>query len=664
MGDQRTFEVDLPPQPAPVYGRKDHPPAPVPGYEWQFHATAGGGGSWVAVGPGGPQHDTGIVADVAHGASDLLQPAADAVHEIGEPVAEGVRAAGDGARDIVNAVANAAGLGGSGPLPDISGIQGDARELYRKGLANMDREYTAGTIAPQAVMDPGLAPSERVTAAGPVTAERVAAAAPVGAERVSAAGPVNAERVNAPNLGAAAQVGRPVAFDAATAKASGPAATTIDTGQSNQIRDIQMQNLQTLQKEAQGGGISAELARAQLARHMARITGDQMAMAGAARGAGRTGLQREAMLAAGRQGLEAALGAEEQALGRQLGAQQQVTGALQGTREQDVGVATQQAQLDAQRRNLQAQLETATAQGNAQEINRLRMSLTDLDQQAQQYNAGATNQRGEVQGRLGLEAATGNADRSLNAGLDAARRQDAAAVGNADRGLTAGLDTARRQDAAATGNADRGLTADLDYARRQDTTATDNAGRADTQAFREGQQNVQVQTGNADRALTADTAQEGARRGAFDSTTGAQQAGGTTASQGLGAQTDAIAAQAAAKKAADEAKARDREFLLDAATKAAPLLSDERAKKDVVSVDDDDLSAFAEDMARKMKRWEYKPGLGPEGEHAGPMAQDVEEAGEVGKLLVHKRPDGMREIDQSSMTNLLLAALLRRRKAA
>jgi hypothetical protein len=569
-----------PTQPASVRGHQGQQPPPVEGYHWEFHQPGPGDagvGTWVAE-PGAT--GGGVFGAIADGAKTF----------VGGTIENVTRGAG--------IVGDALGIGGSGPLPDISGLQGDARELYRRGLEGMDREYQAGIIRAERVANPGLAPSERVYAAPGVTAERV----------------------SAPSLGAAAQVERPLEMNAATATASAPGTTTIDQSQSNEMRQAATANLQNLQREAQGQGISAELARAQMARHLARISNDQIAAAGMARGAGRTGAIREAMLAQGRQGLEAALGVDEQALGRQLGFQQQLTGAIQGTRGQDIDVATAQANLDAQRRNLQAQLETAVSQGNSQEINRLRMGIAQLDQQAQQFNAGATNERTQVQGEMGLRAGISNADRSLTAGIDTARRTDAAAL--------------------------------------------DSAARADTQAYRDSQQQIDVATGNADRGLTAQTAQETANRSAFDSTTGAQQAGAGAASSGLGAQTDALNAQRGIAKDEAEAKARDREFLLEGGAKLATLLSDERAKTGIEPVGDDELQRFADTLAKSMKHFKYKPGLGPEGDHVGPMAQDLEGAGGIGQSLVSQRPDGLKEIDQQSMTNLLLAAALRRKKAA
>ncbi len=539
---------------------------------------------------------------------------------------------------------------GSGAAPGTAGgagsIDADSREIYRRALANSERAYSAGTIDSRDVVDPGIAPSQRVTAAG---------AAPV--VNYSAAKIAGAERVAAPELGGAAQVERPQGIDPALATASDPNAVTIDQSRSDNVRSLQMDNLEALQREAAGNGVGAQAARARLNSALARVNNDTFAAAGAARGAGRTGLQREAMLQGSRNALEAALKGEELGLQQQLGAQQQLTGALQGTRGQDVDVATSQAQIDAQRENLQAQLRTATAQGNAQEINRIRTAMAQLDQQAQQFNAGATNQRTEVQGQMGLDAATGNANRQLSV----------------DTTNTGAENDSRRINTGAVN------TSNLDAAGRTDTVAMNNAGRYDTRAIAAGGQNVDVQTGNADRGLRADTAQEDANRGAFNSTTDAAATGISGANQAVGNRVDLINPTTNAKKESDAASARDREFWLDAATGAATainqrkppattaattnpdgLLTPKFAAKGGIAAEPTIAGEAGPELVIPIKKPSagLEAALHPDGQPAGSKKLDLES--ELGRRLISR----VFSDDDDDMSDMLFAAALRRRKVA
>lgn len=57
------------------------------------------------------------------------------------------------------------------------------------------------------------------------------------------------------------------------------------------------------------------------------------------------------------------------------------------------------------------------------------------------------------------------------------------------------------------------------------------------------------------------------------------------------------------------------------------------------------------------KTWEYKPGLGPPGRQAGPMAQDLEKASPVGAAMVHTDPaTGLKKIDNAAATRFNMAA--------
>lgn len=406
------------------------------------------------------------------------------------------------------------GTGGGGPggAGSTGNIDADARRLYDAAMGGVNRQYTPGTIR-----DPGP-----VTASGP--------AAVTGYNPAQIAG---TRDVTAPDLGAATLMTGPRALEAAMATAEAPNAATIDRSGSDQIRGIQQQSLADLQQEAAGTGVGADLAKARLNSALARINQDTFAAAGMARGAGRTALQREAILQGGRNSLEAALKGEETALADRLAARNQLATAAQGVRGQDIDLGAEQARLTQQADIVRAQLQTAVSQGNAQEINRLNSQLRDLEQQAKTTNAAAVNRRGEVQGQLTQDAAVSNADRAL--------RGDTVNVG--------------AQNDAQRLYADAMNTSGLDYGRRADTAAI----------------------GNADRTVRVDEARDTAGRGAFDSTTRAREGAIAGANQAVGNRVDLINPTVNADKERANAAARDREFWLEAGTGVINNVSQGRA---------------------------------------------------------------------------------------
>lgn len=426
------------------------------------------------------------------------------------------------------------GTGGAGGAGDIASIDGDARTLFNAAMGGVNRSYTPGTIRdPAPVRTPGLAPAGQVRAMGPAAVQGYDAAQIGGIERV-----------NAPSLGVTSEVLMPRHMDAAQAKATDPGQVTIDRGDSDQMRVAQQQNLTDLQQEAAGQGAGAALAKAKLASAMADIDHSAFSQASGARGAGRTGLQREAMLASGRNALGAALKGAELEQGQILGARQQLTEALGGVRGQDQDLAAEQARLTQQSNTVRAQLETAVSQGNAQEVNRLQMQLRDLEQQTRTVNANAINRRAEVKAGMELEAATGNANRRLSA--------DTTNVGATNTSRQFGANAAN--------------TADLDYVGRVDNAATGNADRDQRTDIERARQEIQVQEGNASRGLQGDVARDNAGRGAFDSTTTARGSAISGGNQAVGNRVNLIAPTTQAREANDKRQAQNDEFLLEAGT--------------------------------------------------------------------------------------------------
>ena len=78
-----------------------------------------------------------------------------------------------------------------------------------------------------------------------------------------------------------------------------------------------------------------------------------------------------------------------------------------------------------------------------------------------------------------------------------------------------------------------------------------------------------------------------------------------------------------------------------------PGMSDERAKAQAEHMDQDEIAAWSEAVPTAVFR--YKPGT-PETDggadyHAGTLAQSLERTGPMGKLMVHQRPDGLKEVE-------------------
>lgn len=522
------------------------------------------------------------------------------------------------------------GFGGPSGLPDISGIRTDSKSLFDQAMANYGR-----SLSPTEIRD--TAP---ITAA-PITGRDVSAAGPAAVQTYGAQGPVPTRMVAAPALGQASTVLEPDNLVANQAQFTPVARTTLDADPQREIREMQTGALGGLAELAQGKGPAAELERARLDQSLARLSDEAYAAANASRGAGRGAAKLQTALGLTNAGAQAAIAARANALENQIAARGQQVGALQGVRGQDIDFAGQAASLEQQANNLEAQIEAARQMGNAQEVNRLTSQQAGLRQQAREFNAQAVNQRTEFGATQQLRADEGNVGRELQAGLDFAGRADNAAQFGAGAMNTSSLDYGRRIDDAASRSADRDLAAQ---------TAT-------------GAQSIQAQTATAQNQLGVDRARTDSSQGAFNATTQAQGTAGDTATGALNAQSQAINAQVGQQQAADAKKAADREFLLEAGTKVAAALSDERSKTNIKELPQDDLEDFGEAMAKKVKSWEYKPGEGPPGTHFGPMAQDLENT-DLGRDLVSAGPDGKKRVNMDDFANLLLAATLRSRKRA
>lgn len=84
--------------------------------------------------------------------------------------------------------------------------------------------------------------------------------------------------------------------------------------------------------------------------------------------------------------------------------------------------------------------------------------------------------------------------------------------------------------------------------------------------------------------------------------------------------------------------------------------SDRRAKKDIKQVKDGDLDSFLKSLSRN--KFKYKDESDGEGEHVGPMAQDLAKS-KVGKTALVEGKDGKLGYDKDKMQGIVLAALSR-----
>jgi hypothetical protein len=337
----------------------------------------------------GPSSDELSLADkIRLGTTRAIDGVPGAVEATTRGAGEVVTSAGKGALEGLGPLLAGLGLGGASGigagaegLSTFDAERAQAAEAYRRalGIADQAGAFQGGTIRE----------------VDPLTAQQI-----------------QARNVAAPALGSAAQ-----------AQAQRVANTQIELADANAARDRQLGALGTIEQEAAGTGLGAELANARVRSALERINQQAMGAANQARGAERAGARREAMLQGGQLGLQAALAAEEQALQARLGAQ---TAALQGAgqvRAGDVELATRQAELNAQRRTLDAQLATAVSQGNAQEVNRLKQAKADLELRAGQGNQAANLQAQQANQTANLTAQAKTQELGLERDVQSAQSQ-------------------------------------------------------------------------------------------------------------------------------------------------------------------------------------------------------------------------------------------------
>jgi hypothetical protein len=299
--------------------------------------------------------------------------------------------------------------------------------------------------------------------------------------------------------------------------------------------------------------------------------------------------------------------------------------------------STTQAQLDAAQAQLQAQLQTGTSQFNAGQVNTQNLNQAQLSQAAQLANqqanlaAGTTNATLAQQVQLANAAAT-NATNTANAGY-----AQAANLQNSQLGTQVSLDNANNTTSANTASAQLANAVNLANSQNQ------------TQAnLTTGQLQTQTNLANANNAVSTNALNQKATNDLASNQLTASGQNVTAANNQ--AQADVGLAGAAATAKGAELNA--------AATGIAGLakLSDRREKKDITD-SEKEIAAFVRGI--NPYAWRYKrpelPGAG-KGRQYGVMAQDLERS-KVGRTLVHKRPDGRREVDVAGAATVALAAI-------
>jgi hypothetical protein len=368
-----------------------------------------------------------------------------------------------------------------------------------------------------------------------------------------------------------------------------------------------------------------------------------------------------------------------------LGRQTTVAGTSMNTAQADQARAQQQSNIT----DLQATAQGAGA-GQQAAAARLKLALSRSSELAsgmaaqargserrgaRRENMIAAGQR-NLEGNIALEAQSAQerqaAQGQLGQQLQATRTTDVdVAAKRADldaqkKTLQAQLDAARATNDANAINSLTTKMAEIDQRTREVNAAATNVaqGRKEDQAF-EGQQ-ADIQRGLDVSKLTEEQRVANERL-KLDASKAAQDAAQGLLTENARQEQLALARQELAN-AKDQA---DRQFwgnlissLLSggAAVAAAKVTSDVRMKENIKPVSNADLGALAQAVRSSLATWNYKKDRGePEGEKAGPMAQDLEKT-RLGKTVVSEREDGVKQVDYAQLATLLAAATVKERK--
>ena len=351
--------------------------------------------------------------------------------------------------------------------------------------------------------------------------------------------------------------------------------------------------------QAQNAANSPSSAEAQMRKAGAQIERQQAGMAATARGQDRASARRDAMLATGTQGMEAAATTSALAAQENAAKQQAYTQALQGVRAGDVTAANTQAGVA--QANQAAGLQAQTTTG------------------AQALQAGQLNQAADI------NAQATNAANRMNAAQFADKARMEAQAANAANAISAYGQTQQAQNAA-LGTANN---------------ATSTMSPAQSTAASYGSKQVDQRKDTGKNLIQAGGS---LLMGLSDERAKQEVSPVANAMAGFGGM------QPWATAPAEDAGFGGQLGKALSMFGAAPP-SDERAKRDVAEMAPADLADWAE--AVPLAAWRYKPGIAGTDDgrefHTGTMAGALQETGPLGRLMVHERPDGLKTVDKGEV---------------
>jgi len=477
---------------------------------------------------------------------------------------------------------------GAGEFEEVREAGKDIAQQGRDIMGNVPQIQAPGEVQ----FDPG-GPIERVDA------PEIGLTRGIAAPDLGAAETVASREVTAPEMGSAA------AMDAAV----------INRGQSDEARGLTMGLAQDLQAAARGEGPSVGDAAFQ--QKMQEIPRQALGVAAQARGSNRAAARLAAIRDMSEQTRKAAADSAMIKASESLGARGQLGGVLSGVRGQDIGLATGQA---------------------------------GLTQDAAARNIAAINARTEEQARMGLTAATGSADRALEAG------KFSAAEANRLRLAEAGLDV----DVGKANQADT-LRRDISRGEMGLAAGTTNVTAANKRA-------AEIAAGKLEAGkfnVTTDVDVQGRNIGAKQD---AQRIGLGAQTGGAGLGLDATQSKVSSEREKEKEKREDRDRIpgmfgltgkdvaKGGSAAAVTAISDIRLKDDIEKVP----QGAADRLADKLDLYKYRL-KGDDRKTVGPMAQDLERD-PLGKTFVGEDEDGTKNVDYQGLTMALLASALKGKK--
>jgi hypothetical protein len=355
--------------------------------------------------------------------------------------------------------------------------------------------------------------------------------------------------------------------------------------------------------QAAAAANSPSAAAAQMRAAGGQIASQQLGQAAMARGSDRASAKRDAMLATGTQGMQAANSTAALAATEQAAKQAAYTGALAGIRSGDVGAAQAQTQIGTQ--NMAGDLEAQKATAG----NNLTAAQANQGADLAASSATATN---TLQGWTAQQAAQNAANATA---LQAVGAQNQAAGVAGSYGSSLNEAQLKNKDMMG-GLVGSGLTALglSDEDAKRDVKPLDAVSRYKS-VLDDG---LSLTARDLDPATPGQDFldwQPGQRQAKPEKETGMMKLGSALGT-GL----------------------------------AALGLSDEDAKRDVDRMDAADLVEFAHRVP--MATFRYKEGVGEDdGQdvHAGTLAGALQDAGPLGRLTVHEGPDGLKRVDYGAL---------------